>query len=123
MFPRAISVEFRRPVLTLDIALPTSLPELHYFWEAALQEHNVDSIGVRSENVASAVCELKKSPSNRLEDTGLLEIRRCPADPVVESWLAILEQLRPLIRGQLKLLGEELDSFRKDVLLSISGEL
>jgi hypothetical protein len=36
---------------------------------------------------------------------------------------AILEQLRPLIRGQLKLLGEELDSFRKDVLLSISGEL
>jgi hypothetical protein len=86
MFPRAISVEFRRPVLTLDIALPTSLPELHYFWEAALQEHNVDSIGVRSENVASAVCELKKSPSNRLEDTGLLEIRRCPADPVVESW-------------------------------------
>jgi hypothetical protein len=66
---------------------------------------------------------LEASGANGLEQARLLEVGRCPTDPVVHPRLPAFEKLHSIVVGELKLFGQALDRFGKGMLLAVSRQL
>jgi hypothetical protein len=96
---------------------------LTHLREPTLQEGNINGRGSASENVPPTIRQLEASRPNGLEQARLLEVGRCPADPVVQPRLPTSEKLRSVVVRELKLLGQLLDRFGKGVLLTVTRQL
>jgi hypothetical protein len=90
----------------------------------ALQESDVDSLGLLSEHIPPSVCDLEMSSARSLQETGTLEVDLRPGHSVVESTLSPTgKELPPLRLRKSKALSQGDPRLFERVFLPVRSEV